>query len=281
MSPVTRRAFFAAAGPPTAIVCGWAPLPGVCGAAAVFAVPDRVLARPPLGPYDPGFPRQDADAVRETVGASHGKLERVRELVTARPALAKAAWDWGFGDWESALGAASHTGQREIAALLIEHGARPDIFTFAMLGNLDAVRAICQASPGVQRIPGPHGIPLLSHARAGGEKAAAVVEYLEGLGDAGIEQKSLPLTDAERAAYLGRYALESDDGITFEINEQKGLIAFQRTGEFFRALFNLGDHQFHPTGAGAVRVKFTMEGGRAVGVTITDGGLSWVARRLA
>jgi hypothetical protein len=34
--------------------------------------------------------------------------------------LARAAWDWGFGDWETALGAASHMGSRPI---------RPDQFT--------------------------------------------------------------------------------------------------------------------------------------------------------
>ena len=85
------------------------------------------------------FPRQDREAVREVVSLSHRSLEGVRRLVEPRPALAKASWDWGFGDWESALGAASHTGQREIALFLMDQGARPNIFTFAMLGHVDAV----------------------------------------------------------------------------------------------------------------------------------------------
>ena len=56
---------------------------------------------------------------------AHGNVRRVRELVEDRPSLAKASWDWGFGDWEDALGAASHMGNREIAEYLIGHGARP------------------------------------------------------------------------------------------------------------------------------------------------------------
>jgi hypothetical protein len=51
------------------------------------------------------------------VGASHGNLARVNELVLAHPALANAAWDWGFGDWETAIGAASHVGNKQIAAV--------------------------------------------------------------------------------------------------------------------------------------------------------------------
>jgi hypothetical protein len=111
--------------------------------------------------------------------------KRIRELVDAHPALARAAYDWGFGDWEDCLGAASHVGNREIAEYLIANGARPTVFSATMLGQLDAVKAFIVAQPGVQRIPGPHSIPLLAHARAGGAAAAAVYSYLEGLGDAG------------------------------------------------------------------------------------------------
>lgn len=121
------------------------------------------------------FPTQEAALAQEMVGVCHGRIERVRELLALRPTLARATWDWGFGDWETALGAASHVGHREIAELLLAHGARPDIFAAAMLGHLETVQAFVAAQPGCQRIPGPHGIPLLSHAKAGGERAAAVV----------------------------------------------------------------------------------------------------------
>jgi hypothetical protein len=34
-----------------------------------------------------------------------------------------------------------------------------------MLGQLDVVKALIQAQPGAQRIPGPHSISLLAHAK--------------------------------------------------------------------------------------------------------------------
>lgn len=72
----------------------------------------------------------------------------MRMMLAEHPALAKCSWDWGYGDWESALGAAAHTGRREIALTLIEHGARVDLFAAAMLGMTDVVRAIVAAQPG-------------------------------------------------------------------------------------------------------------------------------------
>ena len=57
-------------------------------------------------------------------------------------------------------------GNREIAEFLIGQGARLDIFVAAMLGKLDIVRALLTAWPGLLQSKGPHGIPLLRHARA-------------------------------------------------------------------------------------------------------------------
>ncbi|HWA33615.1 MAG TPA: hypothetical protein VG737_05775, partial [Cyclobacteriaceae bacterium] len=108
--------------------------------------------------FHPYFPSQDPQLVQEMVLVSHGQTDKVKELLAAHPELAKASWDWGYGDWETAIGAASHTGSKEIAELLMAHGARPDIFTFAMLGNLPAVKAMVEGNPGVQEIKGPHGI---------------------------------------------------------------------------------------------------------------------------
>src|SRR5437762_8924337 len=133
---------------------------------------------PNLTPVSDTFPAQAPETVKEMVTVAHGNLARVRELVGARPSLAKATWDWGFGDWETALGAASHVGNRAIAEYLIEHGARPSLFSATMLGHLDVVKAFIAAQPGVQRIPGPHSIGLLAHAKAGGAQAQPVLQYL-------------------------------------------------------------------------------------------------------
>jgi hypothetical protein len=124
----------------------------------------------------------DAALVREIVAVAHGDLGRVRELLEREPRLVNAAWDWGGGDWETPLGAASHMGRRDIAEYLLEHSARLDLFAAAMLGKLDVVRAALAAFPSAASVAGPHGISLLAHAKAGGAEAAAVAAYLEELG---------------------------------------------------------------------------------------------------
>jgi Ankyrin repeat len=118
-------------------------------------------------------------AVHEFVRTAHGGLEEVRGMLDGEPALVNAAWDWGGGDWETGLGAAAHMGRRDIAELLLERGARVDLFAAAMLGHVEIVSAILDAFPAMREAPGPHGIPLLEHARKGGAEAEAVVELLE------------------------------------------------------------------------------------------------------
>ena len=117
--------------------------------------------------------------VQEFVIKSHADLERVKELLTQEPALINASWDWGGGDWETGLGAAAHMGRKDIAEYLLRNGARLDLFAAAMLGKLDIVKAALEAYPDAIHTLGPHGIPLIAHAEAGGEEAKAVLEYLE------------------------------------------------------------------------------------------------------
>ncbi len=257
----------------------------VAGVSALFAIhaaqangDDELTA----SVYD-GFPSQDRALVRETVAVSHGNFLRVRELVEASPALSKANWDWGYGDWESALGAASHTGNRDIAEFLIEHGARPNIFSAAMLGQLDVVKSFVTALPGVQRLHGPHGITLMSHAKDGGEQAAEVVAYLESLGDADSGQQSEPMTALEREAYVGVYAFGEGETDRLEVIEhsRSEMLRIKRSGQAFgRAMFYLGSHEFHPTGAPSVRIRFSMDGERASRVTIVDAELVVVGNRI-
>lgn len=126
-------------------------------------------------------PALNAQLVEEFVGNAHGNLERVKELLAQEAGLVNATWDWGGGDFETALGAASHTGRRDIAVFLLEHGARLDIFAAAMLGKLEIVQAAIEAFPQALHTPGPHGIPLIVHAEAGGDDAKAVLDYLQRL----------------------------------------------------------------------------------------------------
>lgn len=227
---------------------------GLSGAAAAqVAVED-------VEPY-PGFPSQDRALVRAVVGKSHTDLEAVRELVTRSPALARAAIDWGFGDWESAIGAAAHMGRRDIAAVLLEHGARADLFTHAMLGHLDVVRAAVEASPGIQRVRGPHSFSLLHHARHGGDDASAVVRYLEGLGDADLPVGNGVASDEELANLPGAYAYGKEENARLIVTVQRGSLRVERPGEFPRSLARVADGVFHPMGAEHVRVTFGTEGG--------------------
>lgn len=121
----------------------------------------------------------DSALVEDFVRNAHGDLKRVQELLEQEPGLVNAAMDWGNGDWETGLGAASHVGNRPIAIYLLDRGARMDIFAAAMLGEIEVVQSLLAAFPSIRQFPGPHGISLLSHAQAGGPAAAGVVELLE------------------------------------------------------------------------------------------------------
>src|SRR4030095_9404426 len=144
-------------------------------------------------PVPQSFPAHPPELARDMVGAAHNNVARVKELLAQPPTLARASWDWGFGDWEDAIGAASHIGNREIADLLLANGARPTLFSAAMLGQLEVVRAFITASPGIESTPGPHSIPLLRHAMAGGPRLPDVVELLKEPARAGRGPGSAPV----------------------------------------------------------------------------------------
>ena len=252
MDDVSRRQFFLAA------------------PAAVF-VP-ALGGRQGETPATDAFPRQALSIAREVVGASHGNLARVKELVNARPALARAAWDWGFGDWETALGAASHVGNKEIAALLLEAGAHPTIFSAAMLGQLEALKAFVAASPGIQRTRGPHGISLLAHARAGA--STAVVTYLEALGDADPRYPSEPLDERDADGLIGTYTYGPGRTERMVVTrDARGRLMMRREEEPDRVLFHHGGRVFNPAGAEAVRIRFEPGSGPSTTLHIVDGPL--------
>ena len=184
--------------------------------------------------------------------------------------MARAAVDWGFGDWETALGAAAHTGRREIAELLLANGAQPSLFSAAMLGHLDVVRAFVESRPGTQGILGPHGITLLAHARAGGPDAAPVLKYLEGVGGADQRPTTQPLAPADRDAVVGRYQFGQGTRDLFEVDVDRDQLGINRPGADRRFLLHTGDLVFFPSGAPSVKIAFARESGKVIRLTVAD-----------
>ena len=105
------------------------------GAGLALALPSEILSQSsaPQTPAKP--PRLNLDMVQEFVRVGHFDLDRAKALLAQEPGLLNAAWDWGGGDWETALGGAGHMGRKDIALFLISSGARMDIFHAAKIGR--------------------------------------------------------------------------------------------------------------------------------------------------
>jgi hypothetical protein len=243
---------------------------------ALFAVPSLVFLRrfapdalaqstPAAAPHA-GFPAQHQDLVREVVGAAHGNIARLRELVGRQQTLAEANYDWGFGDWESCLGGASHIGHRECAEYLLANGAHPTIFSAAMLGQLDVVKAYLTTGPGVQRIRGPHDITLLRHAVAGGAPAKPVVDYLNSVAGADEQLPRQPITPEEMQKLTGNYREAGREPVAIAVTNNN--LTFAMAGRS-RALRHLGSLEFAPAGAANVRIVFAEAAG-VMSLTVRD-----------
>jgi hypothetical protein len=133
----------------------------------------------------PGFnpawrkPQINRLLVQDFVVYAHMDVPMVSKLLDKEPALVNAFMDWGGGDWESGLGAAAHMGNRAMAELLLERGARIDIFAATMLGQLEAVKAFLTLQPKLIDAKGPHGFSLHFHAQLAGKDAEKMLEYLQ------------------------------------------------------------------------------------------------------
>lgn len=117
--------------------------------------------------------------IQDFVIFAHTDLDMVKKLLDKEPGLVLAIINWGANDWESGLGAAAHCGRHDIVNLLLEYGARPDIFCSAMLGQVDVVRTLITYQPKLIDVKGPHGFSLHFHAQVGGERSANVLDYLQ------------------------------------------------------------------------------------------------------
>jgi hypothetical protein len=227
------------------------------------------------------YPSMDDAMVSGIVGASHGNFDKVKELVNARTELAGAAWDWGFGDWETALGAASHVGRRDIAEFLIANGARPDIFTYTMMGMLKSVQEIIETVPGIQTHGGPHGITLLQHAKnrledknissSDAGNVNKVISYLESLGNADAKPRSLEVTEEDKKKYLGEYRFGSGDSEVFVVDLHRlGFLQIGRKGSSPRKLNKTDENTFSPAGAPSVKIIFKIQDSKAVSFSIHE-----------
>lgn len=251
---------------------------GLLGALPLLALPragDRAAS-------NASFPHTDPDRARAVVGASHGNIDLVRTLVTEQPSLAKASWDWQLGDWETPLGAASHVGRRDIAELLIAHGARPTLFSAAMLGQIDTVRAYLEADPALFRLHGPHGISLTRHAEAGGTDAADVVGYLlERFGPDPVPF-GFPAGEREEARYGGRFRFDGEPPVELVVGVRNGWLMVGAGADPTGRMLPVDgeDDVFHPTGSPAVRLSFHIRDGRTARLHVTDGPFSGSGERV-
>lgn len=238
------------------------------------------------------FPNIDPDLVAEVVGKSHFNLERVKELVDKRPELSKSVWEWRFSDFESAIGAASHVGRRDIALYLMSKGASPTLFTFAMLGAFDVIKSAVELSPGIQKTTGPHGISLLDHAYAGErmkddmttmeqDQLKRTIEYLETLGDAQGETY-LAVSAEDQKKYLGdyKYGAGEQEGFSIQLNMRKTL-SLGPIGMFGGALHKTGENLFTYNGAPSVKVSFDIKQEVVLSLTLTEPNLTIVAEKIS
>ncbi len=236
------------------------------------------------------YPSIDDAIVSDVVGKSHFDLDTVKKYVDKRAELARATWDWSFGDWESAIGAASHVGRRDIVFYLMEKGARPTMFTYAMLGAYDIVKNMIEMSPGIQQTMGPHGISLYSHAQVGMRmkdkmtteevgNCEKLIDYLEGLGDAAGETY-LEMTD-DKEKYVGdyKYGEGEKDGFSVKVNSRE-MLSLGKLGKFGGGLYKIGDYEFMYNGVPSVKISFQLENNVVKSLTVHEPELTLVAKKV-
>jgi hypothetical protein len=195
--PISRRSFTVTT---ASLAVAGAAGPALADDAAKAGAPPTP-AGPVEAPFErdyaaPGFkpswkkPQVNRLRAQDFVIYAHSDLAMTESLLEKEPALLNAAIDWGGGDWETALGGASHMGRRDIVEFLLDRGARIDIFCAAMMGRLDAVRSFLALQPKLIDAKGPHGFTLHFHAQVGGQEAEGVLDYLQSIKK--IELKPVP-----------------------------------------------------------------------------------------
>jgi len=108
-----------------------------------------------------------SEEIKEFVFAAHRDFDEVKRIFTEKPLILNCTNQSKQGDFETAMGGASHMGRKDIADFLVEQGARLDIFSHTFLGHVDLVKTMIKAYPQYLHAYGPHGFTLLHHAHAG------------------------------------------------------------------------------------------------------------------
>ena len=147
------------------------------------------------------------ELVEQFVLAAHGNYAGVKELHEQHPELLNVPWA-KFD--ETALQAASHMGNRQIAEYLLAAGAPLNTCAAAMLGMTEQVAQFLDDDPGLANAKGAHGIPVLYHAAMSGNTKIAGLLLAHG----GGEGTNGALHGAIRFGHLKMVEWLLDHGVT-------------------------------------------------------------------
>ena len=111
-------------------------------------------------------------------------------MLNESPLLLNASWDWGGGDFETALNAAGHMRLKESANYLLQKGARADIFVLTMLGKTELVKSTIKEIPSILNSLGPHRFTLLHHAEKGRKNSEVLLSFFQ---SSGLKEKNISL----------------------------------------------------------------------------------------
>lgn len=153
--------------------------------AGLIVAPNTILGQEKPASYQ-------KEVVSSFVGAGHSNLDKVKELLEEFPNLIYSSWDWGGGDFETAIGAGGHVGHKAMVNYLISKGARPTLHALTMLGKTELVKPTLDAYPTLINSLGPHGFTFLHHAQRGGDDAKELLTYFE---EKGQTQTKISLWD--------------------------------------------------------------------------------------
>ncbi|WP_420601804.1 hypothetical protein [Flagellimonas sp.] len=145
------------------------------GVAAI--APNMLIASNAVATQEEVF---DQDLILEFVFAAHKSLDETQKILEKHPLLLNCTSQFKKGDFETAVGGASHMGRKDIVDYLVGKGARLDIFNYAFLGFDGFIKKMVATYPQLLNSYGPHGFTLLHHAEVGKHKELA--EWLQSKG---------------------------------------------------------------------------------------------------